>query len=346
MKKFKTLLSLVIVAMLVISSPLASFAGNGNKNKAKENVKQEKAIKEKENNKNKNKNKNNGSKKDIDETKLGDMKADEIDNEKFKNGDEDTNENEIEPEESQVEGVEDKGKNKDWKIDREKIKNEKKELNQKRKQLDAEKKDLEKQYKEAKDSGNAELAEELKSQVEDLEMERARLKEERKELQFKFKEITRNKYTLEELEKLEEIGEDLEEEDGEIEVIPVENIIIEDEDIKFDAPPIKKGGRTLVPVRTISEGLGATVEWVAEDQKVTIIKEDVEIVLHIDRNVAIVNGQEVEIDAPSTLYGGRTYVPLRFIAEAFGLEVNYDEETGMIEIEKVEENINQEETEK
>lgn len=339
MKKFKTLLSLVIVAILVISSPLASFAGNGNKNKAKENIKQEKAIKEKKNNKNKNK--NNETKKDKVETRLEEMDKEELENE-----DEDTNENEIEPEESQVEGVEGKGKNKDWKIDREKIKNEKKELNQKRKQLDMEKKDLEKQYKEAKDNGNAELAEELKSQVEDLEMERAKLKEERKELQFKFKEITRNKYTLEELDKLKEIGENLEEEDGEIEVIPVENIIIEDEDIKFDAPPIKKGGRTLVPVRTVSEGFGATVEWVAEDQKVTITKEDVEIVLHIDRNVAIVNGQEVEIDAPSTLYGGRTYVPLRFIAEAFGLEVNYDEETGMIEIEKIEENINQEETEK
>ena len=109
-------------------------------------------------------------------------------------------------------------------------------------------------------------------------------------------------------------------------------IIIVDGDVKFDAPPIVKDGRTLIPVRTLAEGFGASVEWVSEEQKVTISKGETNIVLHIDSNIAVVNGQEVEIDVASTLYDGRTYVPLRFIAETLGLYVNYDEETGVIEI--------------
>ena len=284
MKRIKTLLSLLLAVLLIISSPFATFAdngkGKGKDKKNKEEIKYEEVLEEDEN---------------TDENTIG------------------------------------KGKNKEWKQIRDRIKEEKKSLNSQKHEIETQKKDLQKQYEEALSSGNSELANELRSQIEELKAQESTLKSKRKELQFKMVEVTRNKYTQEELDKLEKIKDELEK-DEDIEVLPVENIIIVDGDVKFDAPPIVKDGRTLIPVRTLAEGFGASVEWVSEEQKVTISKGETNIVLHIDSNIAVVNGQEVEIDVASTLYDGRTYVPLRFIAETLGLYVNYDEETGVIEI--------------
>lgn len=289
MKRIKTLLSLLLAVLLIISSPFATFADNG-KGKGKDKKNKE------------------------------EIKYEEVLDVEDKEEDENTDENTI-----------GKGKNKEWKQIRDRIKEEKKSLNSQKHEIETQKKDLQKQYEEALSSGNSELANELRSQIEELKAQESTLKSKRKELQFKMVEVTRNKYTQEELDKLEKIKDELEK-DEDIEVLPVENIIIVDGDVKFDAPPIVKDGRTLIPVRTLAEGFGASVEWVSEEQKVTISKGETNIVLHIDSNIAVVNGQEVEIDVASTLYDGRTYVPLRFIAETLGLYVNYDEETGVIEI--------------
>lgn len=93
--------------------------------------------------------------------------------------------------------------------------------------------------------------------------------------------------------------------------------------IKFDVPPVIKDGRTLIPVRALTEGFGATVNYDAENQTVTVTKGETTIVLSIGQNVALVNGQEVTLDAKAELNNSRTIVPLRFIAETFKLNVDY-----------------------
>ena len=45
-----------------------------------------------------------------------------------------------------------------------------------------------------------------------------------------------------------------------------------------------------------------------------------------------VDGVETELDVPAELNSGRTYVPLRFLAETLGLDVEWDSETGVIDI--------------
>ena len=241
-----------------------------------------------------------------------------------------------------------KSKEKDiaWKEAKQKLETDKDAVELQKDELEAQKEELEKQYEEAEESGNVELAEQLKAQLQEIETKRLALKAEMKGLLLQMKEVTKNRYSLEELEELQNIGKELAESDEEITVIPVENIIVKNKDIKFDTPPVIKQRRTLIPVRAITQGFGAELDWSQEEQKVTITKGDVEIILHIDSNVALVNGQEVQIEVPSALYSNRTYVPLRFIIENLGLEIDYDNETDIIEIdEETDEDIDEEEAE-
>ncbi len=101
----------------------------------------------------------------------------------------------------------------------------------------------------------------------------------------------------------------------------------------LDAPPFinSKAGRTLVPIRFISEAFGADVEWDPVERKVTIKMNPTEnhgaklIELWIGKKTVSVNLQKEKIDvAPVIVPPGRTMVPLRFIAETFGSEVKWD----------------------
>ena len=90
--------------------------------------------------------------------------------------------------------------------------------------------------------------------------------------------------------------------------------------------------RTMVPLRFVAEVLGAEVEWLADNRQVRITHGDNVILLTIDSFEVIVNGESEVIDCMPRIVGDRTFVPLRFITETFGAEVNYDDETKEIRI--------------
>lgn len=94
--------------------------------------------------------------------------------------------------------------------------------------------------------------------------------------------------------------------------------------LSFDVAPIIDRGRTLVPVRTIFEALGAKVEWNAITQTVTIKKDGSTIAIQVGSNKPSVNGREVIIDVPAKIVQRRTLVPLRFVSESLGAEVRWD----------------------
>ena len=97
------------------------------------------------------------------------------------------------------------------------------------------------------------------------------------------------------------------------------------ETVENDVAPIIVNDRTMLPARFVAENLGAKVEWNAEERKVTITAEGIEIVLVIDSDVAYVNGEEVKLDSPAFIMNDRTYTPVRFIAENLGAKVNWAE---------------------
>lgn len=84
-----------------------------------------------------------------------------------------------------------------------------------------------------------------------------------------------------------------------------------------------RNDRALVPIRFISQQLGAYVDWNGKEGKVTIEKSQDKIVLYINKNKAVVNHQEVTLDHVIVLHNDLTYIPLRFISENLGATVTY-----------------------
>lgn len=102
--------------------------------------------------------------------------------------------------------------------------------------------------------------------------------------------------------------------------------------LDYDVPPVIKEGRTLIPVRAITRGMGATIDWNEETKTITVTRNDVTVILTLGQTKLLVDGTEVEMDVPAQLISNRTFVPLRFIAQALGDRVNYDPDTGDIDI--------------
>ncbi len=99
-------------------------------------------------------------------------------------------------------------------------------------------------------------------------------------------------------------------------------------------PPFIEKGRTMVPLRFISEHRGAQVLWVKDESKVIIIYNEIFIEMWVDQNKNYVrmNGVFYTIDvAPYTLKG-RTVVPVRFVSEFLGGTVNWNEEKKTVTI--------------
>lgn len=239
-----------------------------------------------------------------------------------------------ETEEEAIEEGKGKGKNKPktWKESKSAVQLEKEEIGILRDEVAAEMDELELQLEAAEAAGDEATITALKEQLETLKSERDEYKAQFKAKISEMQQIMKEKYTSEELIELEEVAEALESLDD-VAVIPVENVLIGTVDAKFDTPPVIKEGRTLIPVRAISEAMGADVTWNAEEKIVTITKDDKVIEFNLIENKVIVDEAEVTIDVPAEVMNNRTMVPLRFIAEQLGLNVEYDEEMQTIVIE-------------
>ena len=95
----------------------------------------------------------------------------------------------------------------------------------------------------------------------------------------------------------------------------------------FDCSPYLKNNRTYVPIRFITESLGASVEWNDATQEVTIRSEEAIIVLTIGSRAILVDGVRYNLDTEPELVNGRTMLPIRFVAEYLNCEVNWDDST-------------------
>ncbi|MGI6469420.1 MAG: hypothetical protein GXZ09_10080 [Syntrophomonadaceae bacterium] len=96
----------------------------------------------------------------------------------------------------------------------------------------------------------------------------------------------------------------------------------------MDVSPIIMEGRTLLPIRFVTEAIGATIEWFDTEKKVLIKQGSTSIELWIGKSQAKINGQSVAIDPDNPavmplIINGRTMMPLRFIAENLGCEVEW-----------------------
>lgn len=93
--------------------------------------------------------------------------------------------------------------------------------------------------------------------------------------------------------------------------------------VKIPAPKMV-GDRVMVPLRFIGEAMGVRVDWIEREQKVTYSSNIINIELWEGRANARVNGNLVAMDPAPMLIDDTTFVPLRFVSEKLGAEVNWD----------------------
>ena len=89
---------------------------------------------------------------------------------------------------------------------------------------------------------------------------------------------------------------------------------------------------TMVPVRTISEQLGAKVEWNEKLQLVTVTKGKLQMRLTISNPDAVVNGKKIPLANAPLIIDGTTLLPLRFVSEQLGLKVLWNEQTRSVNL--------------
>ena len=100
---------------------------------------------------------------------------------------------------------------------------------------------------------------------------------------------------------------------------------VDNEAVIYDAAPVIRNDRTLVPIRIITEALGGKVDWNGATKEVTLSINDKEIKMTIGKMLEKYGVAPVIID-------GRTFVPVRFVADELGAEVAWDEATKTVTI--------------
>lgn len=102
--------------------------------------------------------------------------------------------------------------------------------------------------------------------------------------------------------------------------------------LDFDVEPINLNGRILVPLRDIFEEMGAQVNWDNSTKTITANKGDRTIKLQVNNKRAYINDIYFDIDVAPKIVNGRTMVPLRFVCESIGSEVEWDAKEKKIRI--------------
>jgi hypothetical protein len=124
------------------------------------------------------------------------------------------------------------------------------------------------------------------------------------------------------------------------------HIKVEDEDVIGDVPAILLNGRTMVPIRVVSEALGANVEWdpvhyavLVEMDGIITAQEDIKPMgstyfKGMKMVNLVVGGKLINSDVPAVIVNGRTMVPLRVIGEVLGADILWDQDTYTVSLTK------------
>ncbi|WP_192930122.1 stalk domain-containing protein [Alkaliphilus pronyensis] len=101
-------------------------------------------------------------------------------------------------------------------------------------------------------------------------------------------------------------------------------IYVDDKPLSFDTGAYKINNRVMVPFRGILEAFGAQVGWDENTKTVTAYKDGIVIKLSIGSTTAYKNTTAYKLDVPPQIINSRTFIPVRFVSEALGMDVKWD----------------------
>ena len=100
--------------------------------------------------------------------------------------------------------------------------------------------------------------------------------------------------------------------------------------IEFDVKPQIINGRTMVPIRAIFEKMGAVVEWDGNTSSAICTKGDTVVKMTVNSMDMYINNQLTKMDISPVVIDGRTLAPARYVAEAFGADVQWDQNNNAV----------------
>ena len=106
-------------------------------------------------------------------------------------------------------------------------------------------------------------------------------------------------------------------------------VTVDNEAVIYDVAPVIRNDRTLVPIRIVTETLGGKVDWNGVTKEVTLNIDGKEIKMTVGKTLEKYGVAPVIID-------GRTFVPVRFVADELGATVAWDDATKTVTITKIE----------
>jgi hypothetical protein len=107
-------------------------------------------------------------------------------------------------------------------------------------------------------------------------------------------------------------------------------VVVNGATVNFSQPPIERAGRVFVPMRGVFERLGASVVYANGEVNATAHGRTIS--LTIGSTQATVAGHPQLVDVAPFVVADTTYVPLRFISQALGASVNWDDSTSTVTI--------------
>ncbi|WP_454190491.1 stalk domain-containing protein [Paenibacillus sp. Marseille-Q7038] len=110
-------------------------------------------------------------------------------------------------------------------------------------------------------------------------------------------------------------------------------VYLDQVEMKFDVPPTIKNGVTFVQFRPLFEGLDYTVKWNNADKRINADNGETKLQLIVGKKSAHIDGQRTQLPAAPYISKGSTLVPLRFVAEATGYNVTWNQQKKTIHIE-------------
>lgn len=105
-------------------------------------------------------------------------------------------------------------------------------------------------------------------------------------------------------------------------------VLVDDQAIINDVAPVIHNDRTLVPIRVITEALGGQVAWNEAAKEVTLTVNGKEIKMTIGKVLE-------KYGVAPVIIGGRTFVPVRFVADELGAVTTWDDATKTVTIQAV-----------
>jgi hypothetical protein len=102
------------------------------------------------------------------------------------------------------------------------------------------------------------------------------------------------------------------------------SVIINNEEVTFDQPPVIEDGTTLVPIRAVFEKAGADVSWDQDTQTATLIRGNYTVNITLNDTVLYKNGVQVALAKPAQMINDRVLIPVRAIGEAMDFNIAWD----------------------